>query len=173
MTRVRAIVAGSGLLVVAVIVSAPTTLPDRRAAPTTSSSVELVIERLDIPELKLQQLGTVQLEQAIPQQEQVFTDERPWTEFWARYGIKNHPTIDFNHRRAAGIFLGTRSAGWAVAIERVSYDPARALTTIHVVELQPDPDKVYPAVLIFPADVVAFETKPGRIETTRATPYTR
>jgi hypothetical protein len=99
---------------------------------------------------------------AIQAHERVFTDSESWRAFWSPYG--EVPKVDFKTRHVAAVFLGVKpNPGYGVEINKITYNPRKKLTVIHVVELLPDPQMGYFAVIVYPADIVVFPAKPGKV----------
>lgn len=124
---------------------------------------ELAFSRLRIEEVERQARGTVKGEDAIPAQERVFVDAQSWRAFWSRYDGEQLPEVDFEKYRVAAVFLGASGPGHDIQVRKVTFDARERLTTVHVVELLPDPQKIYATVIVYPADVVVFPARPGAV----------
>lgn len=132
-----------------------------QAQHKAASPLGIPFERLEIEEVERQKKGNVKTKDAIPAQEKVFADSESWDEFWAKYGGRE-PEVDFSTNLVAGVFIGAASPGHGVEITRITYDPNKQLTTIHVIDWQLNPHIVYPTVVVYPADVVRFPKQPGK-----------
>lgn len=149
--------------------------PHAEAPPTESGNggsspqaQELSRRRLAVGEAERQSRGEAKEDEAIQAQERVFNDAESWRDFWSSYGDVKVPEVDFASSRVAAVFLGARpSPGYGVEISKIIYHPGKRLTVIHVVELLPDPQMSYLALLVYPADIVVFPAKPGQVRFAR------
>jgi protease stability complex PrcB-like protein len=130
-----------------------------------SQPQEVSFSRLKVPVAEKQARGQAKEEDAIPAQERVFVDSESWHAFWAKYDAGQAPQVDFKSRHVAAVFLSTKpSPGYGVEINRITYDPREKRTVIHVIELLPNPDRVYGGIIVYPADVVIFDTRLGEVQ---------
>jgi hypothetical protein len=126
------------------------------------------LTHLKIDEAERQTQGSVKEEDAIPAQERVFCDSESWHAFWAKYSKDEPPEVDFKTHQVAAVFLGAKpNSGYGVEIDRVTYDPKKKQTVIHVIELLPDPKMGYAAVIVYPSDLVVFPAHPGNVRFAR------
>lgn len=125
---------------------------------------EILFSHLKVKEVERRAKGNVKEEDAIQAQERVFTDSESWRAFWSPYGDGEVPRVDFKTRHVAAVFLGAKpNPGYGVEISKIIYNPRKKLTVIRAVELLPDPEMSYLAVLVYPADIVVFPAKPGKV----------
>lgn len=135
---------------------------------TSSELQDIPFIRLRVEEAERQAGGDVREEDAIPAQERVFTDLECWHSFWAKYDLDKVPKVDFRTRLVAAVFLGAKpSPGYGVEISKITYDPQKKRTIIHIVELLPDPELAYAGVIVYPADIVIFPAKSGKVQFAR------
>jgi hypothetical protein len=128
---------------------------------------DLGLQPLRIEAIENQTRGNVAYSDAIPAQAIVFADAASWHSFWHGLAISEVPDVDFAAVHVVALFLGPRGAGWGVDVHKVSYDQQEQRTIVYVVERTPNPDKVYPSVVIFPGIVVSYPARPGTTELVR------
>jgi hypothetical protein len=125
---------------------------------------ELLFSRLKVEEAERQAKGDAKEEDAIRAQERVFTDAESWRAFWSPYKTGKVPEVDFKTQHVAAVFLGPKpNPGFGVEIRKITHDPLKRLTVIHVLELLPDPRKMYAGLVVYPADIVVFPATPGQV----------
>lgn len=133
---------------------------------TSPQAQKIPFTHLKVEEVERQAKGDMKEEDAIQAQERVFTDPESWRAFWSPYG--EVPRVDFEMHHVAAVFLGAKpNPGYGVEINKIIYNPRKKLTVIHVVELLPAPEMGYGAVVVYPADIVVFPAKPGKVQFAR------
>jgi hypothetical protein len=87
---------------------------------------------------------------------QVWRSNAELRRFWELYSDSPSPQIDFRNRSVVAVFLGARAnTGYSVEITRI--DDAQDHQDVHYVELLPNPDRDYAAVVTHPYDAVEVE----------------
>jgi hypothetical protein len=78
-------------------------------------------------------------------------------------------SVNFITNSVAAVFLSDRpNAGYGVEIREVTRDASLGRITVHVIEWLPDPKTFYSAVVLYPADIVAFPAPSGTVEFVRS-----
>ena len=135
---------------------------------TSPQAQKILFSHLKVEEVERQARGDVKEEDAIQAQERVFTDSESWRAFWSPYDASEVPKVNFKMHHVAAVFLGAKpNPGYGVEINEITYNPRKNLTVIHVVELLPDPEMSYLAVIVYPADIVVFPAKTGKVQFAR------
>jgi hypothetical protein len=135
---------------------------------TSLQAQKISFSHLKVEEVERQAKGEVKEEDAIQAQERIFADSESWRAFWSSYGVSEVPKVNFKIHHVAAVFLGAKpNSGYGVEINRITYTPRKNLTVIHVVELLPDPQMAYLAVIVYPSDIVLFPAKPGKAQFAR------
>ena len=130
----------------------------------SSQVQDITFSRLKVEAAEKQAKGSIKEELAIKARERVFTNSESWHAFWSPHVDGKVPQVDFNVNQVAAVFLGAKpNPGYGVEISKISYDPRKKLTVIHVVELLPDPEMSYLAVIVYPSDIVVFPAQPGKV----------
>jgi len=120
--------------------------------------------RLSVPELERQKQGNVLTAKAIPAQTKVFTNAASWRQFWVGFTSDTPADLDFRSNIVAAVFLGPSSPGHVVEITKVDYHRDSSLIVVQVTDWQPNPNYTYPAVIVYPGDVVRFPFRSGKVE---------
>lgn len=116
---------------------------------------EISFKSLNTKEFKL-------MANLIPPQKIIFRDEKQWNDFWNKYGSSNKPKIDFGRFIVLGIFLGEKPCpGYGVEITKVRKIKSKII--VEFIEYLPNPELGYPAVIVYPYDIIFFLRTEGNV----------
>jgi hypothetical protein len=135
-------------------------------SPTSPDVSPLAFRPLTIAELERQGSGTVLAEHAIPASEKSFESHESWSAFWSATNTTDLPRVDFSASRLIGVFLGPSGPGHRVRIDRVTYSAVANETVVHYTKLLPNPQRIYPTVVVYPSVVAEIERRPGSVRFT-------
>ena len=93
----------------------------------------------------------------------VVRTDAEWQALWKMHSSAPAPKVDFSTSLVVGVFLGMRpTAGYIVAIQRVSRTPAGAL--VEYVQTEPDRNRMIAQMLTFPFHLVSLPSDIKTVE---------
>ena len=116
---------------------------------------EINFKRINIKEFRLKL-------NLVPPQKIIFYNEKQWNDFWDKYGSGSKPKIDFGRFIVIGIFLGRKPCpGYVVKITKVRKIKNKII--VDFIKYLPNPELDYPAVIVYPYDIIFFLRTEGNI----------